>query len=154
MARIRATRLPAFGGRTVGPGEALYGVAAPLYDRGSWPDLAQALEQAWRGDGTLLLRFFDAYADRHGDGTYGNEQEAFTAVSCLDEPWPTDPAPGTGKSLKWADMRATLSSLMNRGPSTVGMWMRMNRSVSRTEVIRVVPAGAMHSGSRKYSVGT
>ena len=92
MNRIRASRLPGIGARTLGPGEALYGVAAPLYDRSSWPDLAEALNLAEHGDGSLLLQFFDAYAERNPDGSYGNEQEAFTAVSCMDQPWPTDPA--------------------------------------------------------------
>jgi pimeloyl-ACP methyl ester carboxylesterase len=92
MTRIRTTRLPGVGTRTLGPGEALYGVAAPLYDRSSWPDLADALNRASHGDGSVLLQFFDAYAERNDDGTYGNEQEAFTAVSCMDQPWPADPA--------------------------------------------------------------
>jgi pimeloyl-ACP methyl ester carboxylesterase len=90
MARIRTQRLPGEGKRTLGPGEAFYGVAQPLYDRASWPALAQALALASRGDGSLLLRFFDAYAERSPDGTYGNELNANNATNCLDEAWPRD----------------------------------------------------------------
>ncbi len=91
MAKIRTQRLPTSGSRTLGPGQALYGVAYPLYDKSSWPVLAVALNQASHGNGTLLLRFFDAYANRNPDGSYGNEQEANSAVNCLDAAWPTDP---------------------------------------------------------------
>jgi pimeloyl-ACP methyl ester carboxylesterase len=77
-------------GRTVGPSEFFYGVAQPLYSRASWPSLADALNEASRGDGTLLLEFFDEYVQRNPDGSYTNSIEANNAISCLDEPWPTD----------------------------------------------------------------
>jgi pimeloyl-ACP methyl ester carboxylesterase len=90
MARIRAQPLPAEGKRTLGPGDAYFGVAQALYDRATWPDLAAALESAGRGDGSPLIRLFDEYAERSPDGTYGNEIGANNAISCLDEPWPRD----------------------------------------------------------------
>jgi pimeloyl-ACP methyl ester carboxylesterase len=92
MARIRTRRLLAYGGRTVGPGEAVVGVQAELYDQASWPDLAIGLTLAGRGNGTWLLQFFDSYVQRHTNGSYGNVLEANIAVNCLDQPWPTDPA--------------------------------------------------------------
>jgi pimeloyl-ACP methyl ester carboxylesterase len=91
MAGLRLHRLPGIGSRTLGPGEAFYGVALPLYDRSTWPDLAAALEAASRGDGSVLLRFSDLYTTRSSVGTYSNEQEANTAIDCLDQPWPRDP---------------------------------------------------------------
>jgi pimeloyl-ACP methyl ester carboxylesterase len=91
MAGLRQHRLPGIGSRTLGPGEAFLGVALPLYDRSTWPDLAAALQAATRGDGSLLLRFSDLYTTRSSNGTYSNEQEANTAIDCLDEPWPRDP---------------------------------------------------------------
>ncbi len=42
MARIATRPLPGAGSRTVGPGEAFFGVAQELYDQGAWPDLATA----------------------------------------------------------------------------------------------------------------
>ena len=58
MDRIDRRPLPATAiddPRLVGPGEAFTGVRAALYDRDSWPILAQGLELARRGDGSLLL---------------------------------------------------------------------------------------------------
>jgi len=92
IARLKVHRLPGIGTRTLGPGEAFYGVALPLYDRSDWPDLASALQRASHGDGSLLLRFSDLYTTRNADGIYSNEEEANTAINCLDEAWPKDPA--------------------------------------------------------------
>lgn len=92
IARLTAHPLAGGGGRTLGPGEAFFGVANLLYDQTSWPDLASALQAAETGDGSLLLQSSDEYTDRNPDGTYGNEIEANNAISCVDEPWPTDPA--------------------------------------------------------------
>ena len=89
--RLRAHPL-SVQGRMVGPSEFFYGVAQPLYSRSSWPALADALTGAGRGDGTLLLEFFDEYVQRNPDGSYSNSIEANNAISCLDEPWPTDPS--------------------------------------------------------------
>jgi hypothetical protein len=89
--RLRAHPL-AVQGRTVGPSEFFYGVAQPLYSRTSWPALGEALNAAGAGDGSLLLEFFDEYVQRNPDGSYSNSIEANNAISCLDEPWPTDPA--------------------------------------------------------------
>ena len=61
-----------------------------LYAQSSWPDLDAALTQAESGQGADLLALYDDYYQRQPDGTYGNELEAFIAISCLD-----DPGPGT-----------------------------------------------------------
>jgi len=89
MARIRTSRLPGSGGRSLGPGEAFLAVASPLYDTASWPALAYALNLASRGSGAGLLRLSDQYLQRRPDGSYANVLEAFAAVNCLDEPWPS-----------------------------------------------------------------
>jgi pimeloyl-ACP methyl ester carboxylesterase len=92
MAGLKVRRLPGIGARTVGPAEAFYGVALPLYDRADWPGLAAALQRAEQGDGSLLLQFSDLYTTRTPDGSYSNEQEANTAINCRDQAWPRDPA--------------------------------------------------------------
>jgi hypothetical protein len=91
MARITAHRLPGFGSRTLGPGEAFFGVAVELYDQSTWPDLASALQQATAGDGSALLRASDIYTQRNPDGTYSNQLEANNAINCMDQAWPKDP---------------------------------------------------------------
>ncbi len=92
MARIVAHPLPTRGGRTLGPGEAFLGVAQELYDQSTWPALAGALAQADAGDGSALLQYADQYTQRSPSGAYGNAFEANNAISCVDQPWPRDPA--------------------------------------------------------------
>ena len=92
MAQIEAESLPGeVDGeeRTLGPGEADIGVAEALYGGvPAWPDLARALNDAARGDGSRLLALSDGYTDRHTGGDYDNLQEAFFGISCLDSPAP------------------------------------------------------------------
>ncbi len=59
-------------------------VAQAMYDPSLWPVLASGLDQARQGDGSTLLALFDAYYQRQPDGTYGNELEAFLAITCAD----------------------------------------------------------------------
>ena len=76
--------------RELGPGEADLGVAAALYPgEDGWEVLAEALNDAARGDGGALLQLSDVYTDREPGGSYGNEGEAFQAINCLDGPAPT-----------------------------------------------------------------
>jgi pimeloyl-ACP methyl ester carboxylesterase len=85
--RVRADPLPAHGtSRRVGPAAVLWGAASALYWPASWPQLAQALEAASRGDGTDFLALYDQYVGRQGNGTYSNTAEANAAVNCLDTP--------------------------------------------------------------------
>jgi hypothetical protein len=65
---------------------ALTGVARALYDDANWPDLADALAKAQKGDGSGLLTLYDEYYDRQDDGTYDNSIEAFQVISCDDDP--------------------------------------------------------------------
>lgn len=68
---------------------ALVGVSQAMYSATLWPDLEQALADAQKGNGAGLLALNDSYFERHSDGTYGNELEAFLAISCLDDPGPS-----------------------------------------------------------------
>jgi len=47
------------------------------------------LADAQQGDGVGLLKLYDDYYQRKDDGSYGNELEAFLAISCLDDPGST-----------------------------------------------------------------
>jgi pimeloyl-ACP methyl ester carboxylesterase len=94
MASIDARSLPAIrinDPRRVGPGLAWSAVSAALYSKASWPTLAVTLELAKRGDGSLMLLIADPYRGRKPNGSYSNEQDAFTATTCLDFQAPTDP---------------------------------------------------------------
>ena len=85
--------LPTGSGRRLGPAEFSYGVGAGLYSRATgWPEIADGLARAERGDGTALLALSDSYLERTQDG-YANVNEANIAVNCVDRPWPRDIAP-------------------------------------------------------------
>jgi pimeloyl-ACP methyl ester carboxylesterase len=75
-------------------GMALTAVAQAMYDQSLWPILARGLDDARQGDGSTLLALFDAYYQRRPDGTYGNELEAFLAITCAD----TDERPTLAKA--------------------------------------------------------
>ena len=87
---LRAVRLK--DPRLIGPGIAWYSVLAALYSKDAWPTLATTLELAKRGDGSLMLLIADPYRGRKPNGSYSNEQDAYTANTCLDFPAPTDVA--------------------------------------------------------------
>jgi pimeloyl-ACP methyl ester carboxylesterase len=86
--QIARKPLPTTDGRELTAGNAFYGIAATLYDRGYWILLTSALRSALNGDGTLLMKLADAYAQRNADGTFqSNFLEAFYDISCLDAPY-------------------------------------------------------------------
>lgn len=88
LTRVRQHPIPV-GDRTVGPAELLYGTIAGLYSTQSWPVIDQALADAERGDGTVMLAAYDQYVERSSSGTYANTFEAESAVNCLDSPAPS-----------------------------------------------------------------
>jgi pimeloyl-ACP methyl ester carboxylesterase len=67
-------------------GVAFTAIAQAMYSDYYWPQLQSALADAQRGDGAGLLALYDDYYQRKSDGSYGNELEAFLAISCLDDP--------------------------------------------------------------------
>ena len=87
---VDATPLPRTGDGAVPrltEGWASLGIAAAMYDQGSWRTLVDAMDQALQGDGTSLMQLADQYADRNPGGGYaGNIMEVIYAVNCLDKP--------------------------------------------------------------------
>ncbi|MFG1945305.1 alpha/beta hydrolase [Nonomuraea sp. NPDC048826] len=73
-------------GRQVNEAIVFRGVVQALYAKELWPRLRAALAAGFRGDGTALLALSDNYTGRRFDGTYDNSGEAFTAISCADQP--------------------------------------------------------------------
>ena len=67
---------------------ALTAVSQAMYSSSMWDQLENSLASAQKGDGSGLLSLYDQYYQRTGDGTYGNELEAFNAILCLDDPGP------------------------------------------------------------------
>jgi pimeloyl-ACP methyl ester carboxylesterase len=70
--------------RTATAGVVLTAVQAGLYDSETWPQLAQALAAARKGDSKGLFSLADSYAGRLEDGTYSNRLDANLAINCAD----------------------------------------------------------------------
>ena len=68
-------------------GWGMYGIIVAMYDENAWSVLSQAFEQAFAGDGTMLMYLANLYASRSSDGSYdGNGMQSIYAVNCLDRP--------------------------------------------------------------------
>jgi pimeloyl-ACP methyl ester carboxylesterase len=78
--------------------DALTGTVNSLYTQRYWKYLTSGLLGLQRGtDAGDLLMLADDYQGRGESGRYSNQQDAFTAIRCVDAPFPTDPA-------VWADV--------------------------------------------------
>lgn len=83
--------------RGLGYQDAITGTVSALYSQRFWPYLTSGLLGLQRGtDPGDLLLLADDYQRRDRDGHYSNQQDAFTAIRCVDAVFPTDPA-------VWAD---------------------------------------------------
>ena len=65
---------------------AITAIVQAMYSEPFWPALERSLAAARLGDGSGLLALHDSYYQRAPDGSYGNELEAFQAISCADTP--------------------------------------------------------------------
>lgn len=73
--------------------DAITGTVNGLYSQRYWTYLTSGLLGLARGtDAGDLLLLADDYQGRDESGHYTNQQDAFTAIKCVDAPYPTDPA--------------------------------------------------------------
>jgi pimeloyl-ACP methyl ester carboxylesterase len=70
--------------RLATPGVVVTAIQAALYDTASWPQLAQGLAAAQKGDSAGLFSLADGYSGRMEDGTYSNLLDANLAINCAD----------------------------------------------------------------------
>ncbi|MGV2917308.1 alpha/beta hydrolase [Streptomyces alfalfae] len=61
------------------------GIAQSLYSKDFWPYLTQGLEEAYEGDGRVLMALSDSMNGRNEDGEYSNIQAANVAINCADD---------------------------------------------------------------------
>ncbi|WP_447039826.1 alpha/beta hydrolase [Streptomyces sp. DSM 118878] len=61
------------------------GIAQALYSKDFWPYLTQGLEEAYAGDGRVLMALADSMNGRNEDGRYSNLQAANVAINCADD---------------------------------------------------------------------
>ena len=93
LTQVETTRIPTLPGRPdLTQGVFEVGVAQALYSDSFWPELAEALSDATAGDGAGMLALYDSYFGRLPDGTYGDELEAYFAITCADDPAPAGAA--------------------------------------------------------------
>ncbi len=91
LVAVETTRIATVAGRPgLSQGVFEVGVSQAMYGDSYWPQLATALADAADGDGAGMLALYDAYLGRLPDGTYGDELEAYYAISCADDPAPDD----------------------------------------------------------------
>ncbi|UPK75529.1 alpha/beta hydrolase [Nocardioidaceae bacterium SCSIO 66511] len=101
---------------------AFYGIALPLYDEAAWPQLSQALEGAFGGDGALLLQFADLYFGREGGSYQSNQQEAQSVVNCLDSPGRITPADVRKALPAYEKAAPVFGEMFAWGELTCGQW--------------------------------
>jgi pimeloyl-ACP methyl ester carboxylesterase len=104
-------------GQTANGALLLSGIAAALYSKGYWPTLRSALQEAFGGDGTVLVELGNALYERSPAGTYSNLADANLAVDCVDRSWPrglaawssaaaaaAEAAPQFGAAIMWGSL--------------------------------------------------
>jgi pimeloyl-ACP methyl ester carboxylesterase len=80
------------GGRELSYTDAITGTVQALYLKELWPALQKGISGLATGNGAILMLLADLYYGRQSDGSYDNDQDAFTAISCVDEERITDRA--------------------------------------------------------------
>jgi len=83
-------------------------VAMAMYSSSMWSQLDEALALAQLGDGEGILTLYDDYYQRGINGDYGNELEAFLAISCLDDPGPQTVAEADSHTPKFQEIAPLL----------------------------------------------
>lgn len=134
---LRAANYP---GRTLGPSEALFGVAAGLYSREyGWPVLRQALESAQsQRDGSMLLALFDNLVERDETGNYSNSVEAQMAVTCVDNLFSKKPADYDRDAELFAKQAPRFGAALAYGALVCAYWPVP--AVTRPGIVRVEDA--------------
>ncbi|MBF0686170.1 MAG: alpha/beta fold hydrolase [Cellulomonas sp.] len=122
--RVRANPLPTGTDRELTSSLAFSGVAAALYAQSSWPLLTQALTKAIdAGDGSVLLQLADSYYGRAADGTYAsNQNEAFSAILCLDDRPSSDPDDMRADAAAVAAVAPTVGQFFSYGGASCAQW--------------------------------
>ncbi|MEU6401339.1 alpha/beta hydrolase [Streptomyces sp. NPDC046985] len=64
---------------------AVNGIAQALYSKELWQPLTEALQQAYTGDGKILMLLSDAMNGRSENGEYSNLTAANVAINCADD---------------------------------------------------------------------
>ena len=108
--------------RRATPGVIQTAVAAALYDTGSWPQLAQSLAAASKGDSSGLFSLADAYAGRLEDGTYSNLFDANIAINCADTDQTVEESEIRELAVEWNEQYPLFGAGSAVGLYTCNVW--------------------------------
>ncbi|MEU0410931.1 alpha/beta hydrolase [Streptomyces griseorubiginosus] len=77
--------IPGIGQRPLTQSAAANGIAQSLYSKDFWEYLVEGLEQAYDGDGRILMLLSDSMNGRSENGEYSNITAANIAINCADD---------------------------------------------------------------------
>ena len=85
LADLDKKPIPGIAPRLLTQTAATSGIAQSLYSKDFWEYLTEGLEQAYDGDGKVLMVLSDAMNGRDENGHYSNITSANVAINCADE---------------------------------------------------------------------
>ncbi|MFI6346564.1 alpha/beta hydrolase [Streptomyces sp. NPDC050560] len=85
LKRLDSKPLPGLAPRKLTQTAATNGIAQSLYSKDFWEYLTEGLEEAYHGDGRILMALSDSMNGRNEDGRYSNLQAANVSVNCADD---------------------------------------------------------------------
>jgi pimeloyl-ACP methyl ester carboxylesterase len=108
--------------RRATPGVIMTAVQAALYDSDSWPQLAQSLAAANKGDAKGLFSLADSYSGRLADGRYSNLFDANIAINCADTEQTVEEAEIRRLAAAWNEEYPLFGAGSAVGLYTCGVW--------------------------------
>ncbi|MFG2312590.1 alpha/beta hydrolase [Streptomyces sp. NPDC048566] len=82
---LEAKPIPGVFPRELTQTAATNGIAQSLYSKDFWEYLTEGLQQAYQGDGRVLMLLSDSMNGRNENGTYSNITAANISINCADE---------------------------------------------------------------------
>ncbi|MER6408619.1 alpha/beta fold hydrolase [Streptomyces viridosporus] len=82
---LDAEPIPGIAPRELTQTAATGGIAQALYSQDLWGFLTDGLEEAYNGDGTILMVLSDSLNGRNQDGEYSNLVPANVSINCADD---------------------------------------------------------------------
>ncbi|GHE80604.1 peptidase [Streptomyces spiralis] len=85
LKKLDAKPIPGMFPRQLTQSAATNGIAQALYSKELWSPLTEGLQQAYAGDGRILMLLSDALNGRNENGEYSNLTSANVAINCSDD---------------------------------------------------------------------
>ncbi|MDF3298012.1 alpha/beta hydrolase [Streptomyces tropicalis] len=85
LAQLDAKPIPGIPPRRLTQTAATNGIAQALYSKELWAPLTEGLQQAYAGDGRIIMLLSDAMNGRSENGEYSNIIPANVAINCADQ---------------------------------------------------------------------